>query len=188
MGSFRVVSEGPLTRPLAGTVHVGGAKNSALKLMAAALLAPGRSVIHNVPEHPRRRGDGAAAAPARLHGRDRLPRRRRPDARVDRRAARRSTCRRSSTTRRPTSWYAACARRSPCWARSWRAAPRRAWPCPAATRSARAGWTCTSAGCRSSAPSVRIEHGQVVAEVPQRPARRQPVAGLPVGRGDREPR
>src|SRR3712207_4276688 len=34
---------------LAGSVHVGGAKNSALKLMAAALLAPGRSVITNVP-------------------------------------------------------------------------------------------------------------------------------------------
>ncbi len=50
MGSFRVFSEGPLTRPLAGTVYVGGAKNSALKLMAAALLAPGRSVIHNVPD------------------------------------------------------------------------------------------------------------------------------------------
>ncbi|MEO7943573.1 MAG: UDP-N-acetylglucosamine 1-carboxyvinyltransferase [Marmoricola sp.] len=50
MGSFRVVSEGPLTRPLSGTVYVGGAKNSALKLMAAALLAPGRSVIHNVPD------------------------------------------------------------------------------------------------------------------------------------------
>jgi UDP-N-acetylglucosamine 1-carboxyvinyltransferase len=49
MGSFRVVSEGPLTRPLQGTVYVGGAKNSALKLMAAALLAPGRSVVRNVP-------------------------------------------------------------------------------------------------------------------------------------------
>lgn len=34
---------------LAGTVHVVGAKNSALKLMAAALLAPGRSMITNVP-------------------------------------------------------------------------------------------------------------------------------------------
>ncbi|MEU8155881.1 UDP-N-acetylglucosamine 1-carboxyvinyltransferase [Micromonospora sp. NPDC048986] len=34
---------------LSGTVHVVGAKNSALKLMAAALLAPGRSVITNVP-------------------------------------------------------------------------------------------------------------------------------------------
>ncbi|MFI5487306.1 MULTISPECIES: UDP-N-acetylglucosamine 1-carboxyvinyltransferase [Micromonospora] len=34
---------------LAGTVHVVGAKNSALKLMAAALLAPGPSVITNVP-------------------------------------------------------------------------------------------------------------------------------------------
>jgi UDP-N-acetylglucosamine 1-carboxyvinyltransferase len=49
MGSFRVVSEGPMTRPLSGTVYVGGAKNSALKLMAASLLAPGQSVIHNVP-------------------------------------------------------------------------------------------------------------------------------------------
>src|SRR5215475_4517385 len=34
---------------LAGDVTVGGAKNSALKLMAAALLAPGRTVIDNVP-------------------------------------------------------------------------------------------------------------------------------------------
>src|ERR1051326_4442889 len=34
---------------LQGEVTVGGAKNSALKLMAAALLAPGRSVIANVP-------------------------------------------------------------------------------------------------------------------------------------------
>jgi UDP-N-acetylglucosamine 1-carboxyvinyltransferase len=49
MGSFRVVSQGPLTRPLDGRVYVGGAKNSALKLMAAALLAPGRSVVRNVP-------------------------------------------------------------------------------------------------------------------------------------------
>ena len=35
---------------LSGTVTVGGAKNSALKLMAAALLAPGESLITNVPE------------------------------------------------------------------------------------------------------------------------------------------
>ncbi|WP_189080473.1 UDP-N-acetylglucosamine 1-carboxyvinyltransferase [Mangrovihabitans endophyticus] len=34
---------------LAGDVHVGGAKNSALKLMAVALLAEGRSVVRNVP-------------------------------------------------------------------------------------------------------------------------------------------
>jgi UDP-N-acetylglucosamine 1-carboxyvinyltransferase len=34
---------------LEGAVRVSGAKNSALKLMAASLLAPGRSVIHNVP-------------------------------------------------------------------------------------------------------------------------------------------
>jgi UDP-N-acetylglucosamine 1-carboxyvinyltransferase len=34
---------------LAGTVEVAGAKNSALKLMAASLLAPGTSVVTNVP-------------------------------------------------------------------------------------------------------------------------------------------
>ncbi len=45
MASIRVVGG----RPLSGVVTVRGAKNSALKLMAAALLAPGRSVIRNVP-------------------------------------------------------------------------------------------------------------------------------------------
>jgi UDP-N-acetylglucosamine 1-carboxyvinyltransferase len=34
---------------LDGSVHVSGAKNSALKLMAASILAPGRSVVTNVP-------------------------------------------------------------------------------------------------------------------------------------------
>jgi UDP-N-acetylglucosamine 1-carboxyvinyltransferase len=34
---------------LAGTVRVSGAKNSALKLMAATLLAPGKSTITNLP-------------------------------------------------------------------------------------------------------------------------------------------
>lgn len=36
--------------PLRGEVHVVGAKNSVLKLMAAALLAPGVSTIQNVPD------------------------------------------------------------------------------------------------------------------------------------------
>jgi UDP-N-acetylglucosamine 1-carboxyvinyltransferase len=35
---------------LSGTVPISGAKNSALKLMAASLLAEGRTVIHNVPD------------------------------------------------------------------------------------------------------------------------------------------
>ncbi len=35
---------------LSGQVAVSGAKNSALKLMAASLLAPGTSVLHNVPD------------------------------------------------------------------------------------------------------------------------------------------
>jgi UDP-N-acetylglucosamine 1-carboxyvinyltransferase len=37
-------------RPLAGEVTVSGAKNAALKQMAASLLAPGRTVLRNVPE------------------------------------------------------------------------------------------------------------------------------------------
>src|SRR3954447_13507980 len=43
---FRVVGGGPLR----GEVAVVGAKNSALKLMAAALLAPGASTLTNVPD------------------------------------------------------------------------------------------------------------------------------------------
>ena len=35
--------------PLCGEVEVSGAKNAALKLIAAALLAPGRTTLHNVP-------------------------------------------------------------------------------------------------------------------------------------------
>jgi UDP-N-acetylglucosamine 1-carboxyvinyltransferase len=37
-------------RPLNGTVRISGAKNSALKLVAAALLAEGTSTIRNVPD------------------------------------------------------------------------------------------------------------------------------------------
>ena len=37
------------TKNVSGTVHIGGAKNSALKLIAASLLGQGKSVIHNVP-------------------------------------------------------------------------------------------------------------------------------------------
>lgn len=37
-------------RPLSGTVRISGAKNSALKLAAAALLAEGRTVLRNVPD------------------------------------------------------------------------------------------------------------------------------------------
>jgi len=46
MGSM-IVSNG---RRLSGEVRVAGAKNSALKLIAAALLAPGTSRIRNVPD------------------------------------------------------------------------------------------------------------------------------------------
>ncbi|MGP8006355.1 MAG: UDP-N-acetylglucosamine 1-carboxyvinyltransferase, partial [Acidimicrobiales bacterium] len=45
MESFVIRANGPLR----GTVRAGGAKNSALKLMAACLLAEGRHTLRNVP-------------------------------------------------------------------------------------------------------------------------------------------
>jgi len=36
--------------PLHGTVSVSGAKNSALPVMAAALLTPTKSPLHNIPK------------------------------------------------------------------------------------------------------------------------------------------
>lgn len=50
MEAFRVSSPGGLARPLEGSVRVRGAKNSVLKLMAASLLAPGRTRVTNVPD------------------------------------------------------------------------------------------------------------------------------------------
>ena len=46
MDRFQITPKGPLV----GTVRAGGAKNSVLKLMAACLLAEGRSVLRNVPQ------------------------------------------------------------------------------------------------------------------------------------------
>lgn len=43
--AFRIVGG----RRLEGSIAVGGSKNAALPMMAASLLIPGRSVIHNVP-------------------------------------------------------------------------------------------------------------------------------------------
>ena len=45
MDIFRI--EGPVK--LSGTVKVNGSKNAALPIMAAALLAPGKSIIKSVP-------------------------------------------------------------------------------------------------------------------------------------------
>lgn len=47
MSEERLVIKGGT--PLKGEVSIGGAKNSVLKLMAAAILAKGKTIIHNVP-------------------------------------------------------------------------------------------------------------------------------------------
>jgi UDP-N-acetylglucosamine 1-carboxyvinyltransferase len=50
MEAFQLTSPVDRRQPLNGFVRVGGAKNSALKLMAASLLAPGRTTITNLPD------------------------------------------------------------------------------------------------------------------------------------------
>src|SRR5688500_15736285 len=50
MEGFRVTTPADDRPSLHGSVRVGGAKNSGLKLMAAALLAPGRTTITNLPD------------------------------------------------------------------------------------------------------------------------------------------
>jgi UDP-N-acetylglucosamine 1-carboxyvinyltransferase len=48
--AFRVTTAGEDKQSLHGVVRVGGAKNSALKLMAATLLASGRTTVTNLPD------------------------------------------------------------------------------------------------------------------------------------------
>ncbi len=48
--AFRVTTAGDGKQPLEGSVRVGGAKNSALKLMAASLLASGSTTVTNLPD------------------------------------------------------------------------------------------------------------------------------------------
>ena len=136
---------------LAGSVRISGAKNSALKLMAASLLAPGRSVLRNVPriqdcftmgEVLEHLGAGVV-----LGGRGR----------------RRSTRRTCPRSRRRTSSSGGCAPRSPSSARCWRGPVRRAWRCRVATTSARARSTSTSTGSGGWARDIDAEHGFLVA-------------------------
>lgn len=44
----KIILEGG--NPLNGTVEISGAKNSALPLMAATLISPGKHILHNVPD------------------------------------------------------------------------------------------------------------------------------------------
>ena len=123
-------------RPLHGSVRIAGAtKNAGTKQMAAALLAPGITTLRNLDpvadldvmiDVLRAIGAGVEwTGPAEL--------------RID---AERAAARGGAVRAR----HARCARRSTCSGRCWRAAARRASPCPAATTSAAASSTCTSAG------------------------------------------
>ena len=185
MGSFRVVSEGPLTRPLSGTVHVGGAKNSALKLMAGALLAPGRSVIHNVPNILDVAVMGQLLRQLGCTVRDRPPGRRGPDGEP---TAGRAMIEVPEELEHKAPYElvrrlrASIAVLGPLVARCRRASV----ALPGGDAIGSRGLDMHILGLQELGAVVRIEHGQVVAEVP-RPRRRQPVARLPSRRRHREP-
>ena len=105
-------------RRSAGTVQVSGAKNSALKLMAASMLAPGRSVITNVP----RIRDCAVMAEMLEHlGVVGPPVARRRRAGCDEGRRVRGAARAGAADAEPRSW---------CSVRCSRAAVARAWRCP----------------------------------------------------------
>ena len=144
-------------RPLTGEVRVGGAKNSALKLMAAALLAPGVSTLAQRARHRRRRaswprcssGLGAtrrALRPRADDRRDRAHRRYEAPVRDGRADARVHV--RARLARRP-------------------ARPRARGACPAAATSARARSTCTSAGLEALGVEIDVEHGYIDATAPR---------------------
>ena len=161
--------------PLRGTVRAGGAKNSALKLMAACLLAEGRTVLSNVPRISDvdtmaevlrgHRGPGRAARQRRC-GRDHA-RRRRPGAR-----------------RAPTSWSSGCGPRSSSSACCWPAAAPSGCRCPAGTTSGTGRSTSTStawppwapassrptARCAGTVPGGRLVGTRVVLEYPSHTA------------------
>src|SRR6478672_7270631 len=110
--------------PLEGTVAIGGAKNSVLKLMAATTLAEGRFVLHNVPAiddvdcmSDLLRSMGMTVGRTAAH-----------DLTID---------------RPPTSSSSGCGRRSSCWARCWPVKAGPAWPCRVGTTSGPGPSTCT---------------------------------------------
>ena len=152
--------------PLHGTVRAGGAKNSALKLMAACLLAEGRHVLTGVPrivdveimaEVLGAIGARSTCADGPTAGPD--------DLVVD-------TPGRRSSPRRPTSWSRRCAPRWWCSGRCWRARAGPGCRCPAATTSATAPSTSTSTACRALGPSFQTVHGNVEGRVDRRWPRR----------------
>ena len=131
-------------RRLEGEVRASGAKNAALPILAAGLLADAPVTIGNVPhlhdvttmiELLGRMGVGVTVGEG--------------DARRGGRRAR------STKPSRPTNSSRRCARRSSCSARCSRATARRACRCRAAARSARGRSTCTSPDSRRWAPRSR---------------------------------
>ena len=122
-----------------------------------------------------------------MHGRPSSTRRPARPCRPTRAARPSSTCPTSCATRRPTTWSAGCAPRSACSARWSRAAAVPGWRCRAATTSAPAGLDMHMTGLTelgaADAHRARVRGGRGA----RRPARQQPVAGLPERRRHREP-
>ena len=141
-------------RRLDGEVRASGAKNAALPILAAGLLADAPVTIGNVPglhdvttmirllgRHGRRGRSESAGRHGAGRRRRPLPRRSHP-----------------TTSSRP------CAHRSWCSVRWWRATARRACRCPAAARSARGPVNLHVAGLEAMGAEISIESGYIHAK------------------------
>ena len=130
--------DGPVK--LSGTIDVAGSKNSALPILAAALLAPGVTVIPNAPNLADIRSfetllDSLGAKVSR-----------------DETGGCGSTRQPSTTPSASTRSSARCVPASASSARCWPGAARSRSPCPAAAPSATDRWISTCAASRPSAP------------------------------------
>ncbi len=124
--------------PLAGTIRVSGAKNSALPCMAAAILTEDEVTLENIPQvwdiATQRRLLSSMGAEVKPAGRSAL----RPP----------SVAARSPTPSQNTKSSRPCAPVPWCSARSLPAPEWRAWPCPADAPSAAGPSICTSRAWR----------------------------------------
>ena len=166
---------------LTGRVRVTGAKNSALKLMAAALLAAGADHHRGGPGHPRRRDHERGAPPAGL--------RRHLRAHPGRRRGRPGARRRPGAARRPrptTTWSGGCAPRSACSARWSPAAARARVALPGGDAIGSRGLDMHISGLERLGATIESEHGFLVATAPRLTGTLD-LAGLPLGGRHREP-
>ena len=161
-------------RPLEGEVRISGAKNAALPILAATLLADEPVTLGNIPHL------NDITTTIELLGRMGVSVTVNDGMRLEVDSGR------STITPRPTTWSRPCAPRSWCWARCSGASGMPMSRYPAVVPSARGPSTCTWRVCARWAPEVEIEDGYIRARA-DRLQGTHLLSGQGHGHGDREP-